>query len=87
MPIETFYIKLVSKVFAQKEGGEVMTATSICSDFGGFRCRPPLRGTVVYTPDLFCSHVCKFLIMCYTSLTAKYIQFELFSNAYFAQSL
>ena len=57
VPIETFYIsskahtisnKLVSKVFAQKKGGggggggEVMTATNMCSNFGGIRCRPPL---------------------------------------------
>ena len=31
--------KLVSKVSTQKKGGgEVMTATNMCSNFGGFRC-------------------------------------------------
>ena len=34
--------KLVSKVSAQKKGGKVMTATNMCSNFGGFRCRLPL---------------------------------------------
>ena len=54
MPIETFYIiphtisnKLVSKEIAQKKGGlgggggEVMTATNICSHFGGSGSVPP----------------------------------------------
>ena len=30
--------KLVSKVFAQKKGEKVMTATNMCSNFVGFRC-------------------------------------------------
>ena len=33
--------KLVSKVSAQKK--EVMTATNMCSNFGGFRCSLPLK--------------------------------------------
>ena len=35
--------KLVSKVFAQKKGGKVMTATNMCSDFGSFRYSPPRK--------------------------------------------
>ena len=31
---------VVSKVFAQKKGGKVMTATNMCSNFGDFRCSP-----------------------------------------------
>ena len=36
--------KLVSKVSAQKKGGggEVMTATNTCSNFGGLICSPTL---------------------------------------------
>ena len=48
LPIETFHIsscnKLVSKVPAQKKGGEVMTATNMCSNFGGIRYSLPLKG-------------------------------------------
>ena len=33
--------KLVSKASAQKKGGEVMTATNMCSNFGGFRYSSP----------------------------------------------
>ena len=34
--------KLVSKLFAQKKGKNVMTATNMFSNFDDFRCRPPL---------------------------------------------
>ena len=30
--------KLVSKVFAQKKGGESYDSSNMCSNFGGFRC-------------------------------------------------
>ena len=47
---------MVSKVFAQKKGGKVMTATNMCSNFGGFRCSPPLvnRIFVRVSSCLFC---------------------------------
>ena len=49
MPIETFYIssysthnkqQVVSKLSAHKKGKKVITATNMCSKFGGFRCSP-----------------------------------------------
>ena len=35
---------LVAKVFAQKKGEKVMTATNMCSNFSNFRCRSLKKG-------------------------------------------
>ena len=38
--------KLVSKYLHRRKGKQVMTATNMCSNFGDFRCRPPLMTTL-----------------------------------------
>ena len=38
--------KLLLKVSVQNKGGESCNATNMCSNFGGFRCSPPLKNAL-----------------------------------------
>ena len=60
MPIENFYLSFYSThnkqqagikyICTDERGKKVMTATNMCSNFGVFRCSPPLTHSVPTNP-------------------------------------
>ena len=67
--------KLVSKVFAQKKGKKSYDSSNMCSNFGGFRCIPPIY---VFYLFLHISHLLLMsLISCFMSAISCLCQLSL----------